>query len=132
MMRCLLNSANLGPKYWSYMLTHATYSKNRLPHQAITITPYEVLTGSQPDLSNLRIFGSRLYAKKPGQRNAKLDNHTSNGIFLGYTSTSKSVYYIDDLTHQVKMGTHVLFDEAHFTVPASQTPFTAQTLQQLG
>ena len=119
MMRCLLHSANLGPEYWSYALIHATYIKNRLPHQAITITPYDALTGSQPDLSNLRIFGSRLYAKKPGQRNAKLDNHTSNGIFLGYTSTSKNLYYIDDLTHQVKMGTHVLFDETHFTVPAS-------------
>ena len=32
-------------------------------------------------------------------------------------------------THQVKMGTHVLFDEVHFTIPASQTPFAAQTLQ---
>ena len=77
----------------------------------------------------MRIFGSRLYAKKPGQRNVKLDNHTSNGIFLGYTSTSKHAYYIDDTTHQVKIGAHVLFDEVHFNIPASQTPFAAQTFQ---
>ena len=71
-MRCLLNSANLGPKYWSYTLTHATYNKNRFPHQAITITPYEALTSFQPDISNLRFFALRLYAKKPSQRNANL------------------------------------------------------------
>ena len=28
MMRCLLHSANLGPKYWSYTLIHATDIKN--------------------------------------------------------------------------------------------------------
>ena len=42
------------------------------------------------------------------------------------------MYYIDDATNQGKMGTHILFDEAHFTIPASQTPFTAQALQLLG
>ena len=46
-------------------------------------------------------FALRLYAKKPGQRNAKLDNHTSNDIFLGYTSTNKNVYYIDDTTNTI-------------------------------
>ena len=30
------------------------------------------------------------------------------------------------------MGTHALFDEAHFTVPASQAPLAAQALQRLG
>ena len=126
-------------------------------------------------IQQTRIFASRLYTKKPGQRNAKLDNHTSKYILLGYTSTNKNVYYIDDITnanfcfrtksgkrnakldnhtsndifwggsstnknvyyidnttHQVKIDTHVLFDEAHFTLLASQTPFVAHKLQLLG
>ena len=88
-MRCLLYSAGLGPEYWSYALTHAVFIKNRLPHRHIKITPFEAITGQQPDLTNLRTFGSRIYAKKPGKRPAKLDHHTSNGTFVGYTTTTK-------------------------------------------
>ena len=33
-MRCLLHSAGLGSKFWSYALRHAVYLKNRLPHSA--------------------------------------------------------------------------------------------------
>ena len=132
MMRCLLHAADLGPEYWSFALTHAAYIKNRLPYSLIKRTPFKAITGEQPDLSNLRTFGCRIFAKKPGKRPAKLDHHTSNGIVLGYTLTTKNVYYIDDTTNQVKMGVHAIFDEAHYTVPKEQVPMAAQALQCLG
>ena len=70
MMRYILHAANLGPEYWSYALIHAVYIKNRLPHILIKKTHFEALTGQQPEVTNLRVFGSRIYAKKPGQRDA--------------------------------------------------------------
>ena len=73
MMRCLLHAANIGPEYWSFALTHAVFIKNRIPHQSINMTPFEAITGQQPDLSNLRTFGCRIFVKKPGKRPAKLD-----------------------------------------------------------
>ena len=90
------------------------------------------MTKIKPDLSNLRTFGCRIFARKPGKRRAKLDNNSTNGIFLGYTSSNKNVYYLDDKTSNVKMGTHALFDKAHFTVPKDKVPLLAQTLQILG
>ena len=132
MVRCLLHLANLGPEYWSYALRHAVYIKNRFPHSYIKTTPFEALTGQQLDLINLRIFGSRLFVKKPGKRNAKLDHHTSIGIFMGYTATTKNVYYIDDTTNNVKMDIHALFDGAHFTVQSTTASLAAQALQRLG
>jgi len=108
------------------------YIKNRLSHTLIKKTPFEALTGQQPDITNRRIFGSRIYAKKPGQRDAKLDHHTSNGIFVGYTATTKNIYYIDESSNNVKMATHALFDEAHFTVKHADAPLAAQVLQRLG
>ena len=63
---------------------HAVYIKNRLLHRLIKIKLYEAIIGQQSDLSNLRIFGYRIFAKKLGKRPAKLDHHTANGIFLGY------------------------------------------------
>ena len=132
MMRCLLHAENLGPEYWSFALTHAVFIKNRIPHSSINMTPYEAITGKQPDLSNLRTFGCRIFVKKPGKRPDKLDYHTSNGIFMGYTASMKNMYYIDDMTNQIKIGVHAYFDEAHFTVPKEQAPLAAQNLQTLG
>jgi len=132
MMRCMLHSANLGPGYWSYALTHAVYILNRMPHSSINKSPYEAMTKMKPDLTYLRIFGSRACAKKPGKRPYKLDTHAFNGIFLGYTATSKNVYIKDDKTNQVKIGSHVIFDEAHMSVPTNTAPLAAQALQRLG
>ena len=132
MMRCILHAADLGPEYWSFALLHSVYIKNRLPHTFIKMTPYEAITSVKPDLTNLRTFGCRVYVRKPGIKPAKMDNWSSNGIFVGYTSTTKNIYYIDDATNVVKIGVHALFDEAHFTSPRAKQPLAAQTLQVLG
>ena len=129
---CILHVVDFGPKYWSYALIHAVYIKNRLLHSSIKTTPFKASTGQQPNITNLRNFVSRIYVKKPRKRDVKLDNHTSNGIFLGYTATTKNVYYKDKESSNAKMGTHVIFDEAHFAVPASKILIAAQILQQLG
>ena len=63
---------------------------------------------------------------------AKVDNWSSNGIFVGYTATTKNIYYIDDETNIVKIGVHAIFDEAHCTVPQTQPPIAVQALQTLG
>ena len=132
MMRCLLHAADLGSEYWSFALIHAAYVKNRIPHTYIRMTPYEALTGAKPDITNLRTFGCRVFVRKPNLKKAKLDYNTSNGIFVGYTATTKNIYYIDDATSIVKIGTHALFDEAHFTAPRDKQPLAAQALQSLG
>ena len=132
MMRCILHASGLGPEFWSYAIVHATYIKNRLFHHTIKCSPYEKFTGQKPDLSNLRIFGSRVYSKRPGRRPFKLDRHSDTGIFLGYTATDKNIIYIDIDTGRTKISTHVIFDEAHHTTDAGKAPLAAQTLQRLG
>ena len=132
MMRCLLHSAELGPEFWSYAIQHAVYIKNRLPHMSIKNTPFEAFTGTKPDMHNFKIFGSKVYAKKPGKRPFKLDHHTASGYFLGYTATDKNVVYIDSQSGKVKTATHVIFDEAHMSNRSGTAPLAAQTLQRLG
>ena len=62
----------------------------------------------------------------------KFDHHTSNSLFVGYIAKTKNVYFIDDKTHNIKMGTHVLFNETHFTVDLKRAPIAAQSLHRLG
>ncbi len=132
MMRCGLHSAGLGPEYWSYALLNAIKVLNRTPHRSLGKTPYEAFTGNQPDISKLRTFGCKIYAKKPNTRPYKLDHHSYQGIYLGSTPNGSNVYVKDEVTGQVKLGTHVYFDEAHFTTPTHRAPLAAQALQRLG
>jgi dUTPase len=133
MMRCLLHSAGLGPEYWTYALIQSVWIKNRLPHAAIDTTPYQAMTGLQPDLSDTRIFGSKVVATlSTSTTSKKLDYDIATGTFLGFTGTTKNIWFRDDKTHKVKCGTWVTFDEAHMTVPAIQAPLAAQALQRVG
>ena len=95
-MQCMLRSADIGPTYWSFALIYAVYIKNRLPHSTITMTPFQGFTGLKPNLGRIRIFGCHTTVKMPGKRDAKLDNHSYNGRFLGFTATPKNINYIDD------------------------------------
>ena len=130
MVRALLYSSGLPPKYWSAALVHAVYLKNRLWHSALTLTPFEAWTGDPPDLSHLRVFGSLLTARIPGARPAKLDRQTYDGIFLGYTSSPSTVTYIDVHSGRVKTGGNFIFDEAHYT--STHRPPGPQFLFDLG
>jgi len=133
MMRCLLYSSDLGPEYWSYALKHAVMVKNRLPHSSIPTTPYQELTGLKSNVSKLRVFGSRVFARKPGSDKwAKLDKKNTNGIFLGFTATDNNVYFRDDSSGRILTSTHVLFDEAHMSTPSNSTPLGAHSLQRSG
>ena len=116
MMRAMLYNAGLSSKYWSYALVHAIYVKNRTPHfcHSFKKSPYEVLTGTKPNLSHLRVWGCRVVVKQPDPRKAKLDSIAREGVFLRYTATNKNIVYIDIETQQEKIGSNVRYDEANF------------------
>ena len=115
--RALLYNANLGHEFWSYAIQHAVYIKNRLPHahHQHKITPYELYTGTKPNLMNLRVWGCRVFVKKTGKRSTKLSDYTNTGIFLNYTATDKNILYLDSYTNREKIASHVVFDEANFS-----------------
>ena len=73
MVRADLENSGLPTKYWSDALLHAAFIRNRAPHSQFQhkFTPYEKLIGIKPDLTKLRVFGSRIVTRKPGRRNPK-------------------------------------------------------------
>ena len=132
MVRTGLETSGLSSKYWSDALLHASYIKNRLPHRHFDnkSTPYEKLTGLTPDLSKLRVFGSRIVTRKPGLRNTKLSKHSYSGIFLRYAKTMKNIVYLDTNTNRIKTTTYAKFNEAHFS--HANKPPGAKVLIELG
>ena len=113
MMRTMLLNAGLSSKFWSYALVQAVFIKNRVPHShhSFIKTPFEMLTGRKPNLKSLKIFGSRVVAKNPGTKSAKLDDNTSQGIFLHHTSTTSISKFLDDSTGREKTASHLTYDE---------------------
>ena len=45
MMRCLLRVVDLGPEYWSFVLTYEGYIKKWVSHRLTSKTPFEAITG---------------------------------------------------------------------------------------
>ena len=59
MARCMLLEANLPKRLWTYAVMTAVYIRNRCFNYRLGKTPYETLTGKQPNLSNMHVFGSK-------------------------------------------------------------------------
>ena len=130
MIRTMLTGANLDSTYWSHAIRHAVYIKNRLPHTALPghLTPYQMYTGRRPDLTHIRVFGSHVTVKQPRVRHHKIDNtYTTTGVFLGFTSTDRTIWYEDYTTGELKSARHATFDEAHYT-PNHRPPYAQELM----
>ena len=132
-MRNLLYSAGLGSQFWSYALRHSVYLKNRWPHSSIGyMTPFEALHGTKPNLSHLRIFGSIVHIKSAEKRYMKLDNITTEGLFMPYTGSDKVIIAVDKQGLNERRCTHVSYDEAHMSTTSKHIPPMGTVLQQAG
>ncbi len=65
-VRSLLYGSCLPAQYWSDALRHCVYLHNCLVHSETKRTPFECYYGHKPDLSCLRVYGSRVCVKKAG------------------------------------------------------------------
>eukprot|EP00804_Cyclotella_cryptica_P010127 CCRYP_018496-RA/>CCRYP_018496-RA protein AED:0.47 eAED:0.44 QI:0/0/0/1/0.5/0.66/3/0/481 len=126
----LLYGSSLPAIFWSAALLHAVWLHNRRVHDSIMMTPFEAWHGIKPNLSKLRVFGSRVCVKRTGKRRSKLDRHDFTGIFLGYTATDENIKYVDVDTRVVKTSHHAIFDKAWY-LQQRRPPFT-QMLYDIG
>ena len=132
MIRSLLYGAGLGSEYWAYAMRHAVYLKNRLPHSSLQYkTPYQIVNNKKPNLTNLRVFGSRVHFLHKN-RQKKLDKIDNVGKFMTYKGNDTLAYVIDDITGKERVATHLNFDEAYASVPAGKQPPMGVALQQSG
>ncbi len=88
MTRALLISARLPIKYWSYAWRHAVYLTQFLVPRKLNKTPYELWFGKRPNVSHLRVWGSRVTYRHASQPGASAHTHLlpvgHRGVFLGF------------------------------------------------
>lgn len=90
-------------KLWPEAVRCVVYVHNRTLTRSSNVnergkTPYEIVTGTKPDLSNLRVFGTKVKVLKPkSYRKSKVESKTWDGLHVGYNAGGAYRCYIPEL-----------------------------------
>lgn len=113
--RTMLNETNLPKYFWADAVSTACYVSNRvLVRPILKKTPYELYKGRKPNISYFHIFGCKCFVLNNGKDNlGKFDAKSDEGIFLGYSLTSKAYRIFNKRTLTIEESVHVSFDESN-------------------
>ncbi|KAG7300019.1 hypothetical protein JYU34_017061 [Plutella xylostella] len=111
--KCMIFNACLQKEYWAEAISTAAYIVNRSPCRGLSsdATPYEVWTGSKPNISHMKVFGCQAMVHVPKERRQKWDPKSRELIFVGYSDTTKGYRFIDPKNKRVIMSRDVVFLE---------------------
>lgn len=112
--RCLLFDAKLHKQFWAEAVHTAVYLKNRTPAASLNEkTPYELWTGKKPDISHVRIFGSKVMVHVPKERRLKWDKKATEHYLLGYGDNVKGYRLYNPVTRKIITSRDVTIMESN-------------------
>src|ERR1044072_6522698 len=108
---------------WTYAIQYVAFIINRVPTLILQgKTPFELLYGTQPDLHDLRVFGSLCYASTLAANITKFQRRARKGAFLGYKGDVKGCILFDLHSREVFLSRDVEF---HETIMPDSSPAAA-------
>uniref|UniRef100_A0A8R7RD00 Integrase catalytic domain-containing protein n=1 Tax=Triticum urartu TaxID=4572 RepID=A0A8R7RD00_TRIUA len=114
-VRSLLFHAFMPARFWAEALGTATLLLNYKPCTTSSPrSPHELLLGTAPDYSTLRMFGCLCYPNTSSTSRHKLDHRSVACVFFGYPPDHRGYRCYDPRTRQVLTSRHVRFHETHF------------------
>lgn len=112
MVRCLLKSMKVPPRFWGEAVRTAVHILNRSPTKSLRgQTPYQAWFGKKPGVKHLRTFGCTAFVKTVGPGSSKLTDRSVRGVFLGYEPGSKAYRVYDPVNDKLLVSRDVVFDE---------------------
>ncbi|KAL1234498.1 Retrovirus-related Pol polyprotein from transposon RE2 [Trichinella spiralis] len=90
-----------GQRFWGEPVCTAAFLQNRLPSRSISKTPFELWTGNKPNVSHIRIFGSKAYCYIPKQKRRKWVNKAREGVIVGYGGITKGYRLLSPTTNEI-------------------------------
>ena len=118
METCLLQEKNLPPFLWEEDINYASYIHNRVPHKSVVgATPFKELHGHNPNLSHLRVFGSKAWAKIPMDKRKAFQSQSSECILMGYVEDAKAYKFMELATRKCFIENNVQFEEDQLLDP---------------
>jgi hypothetical protein len=111
MARTMLNEHRAPKRYWAEVVNTACHVGNQIFHWTfLNKTCYELMHGRAPRVSHFRAFGCRCFILKKDKLD-KFESRSSDGIFSGYASHSRSFRVLNLDTNIVMETCEVTFDE---------------------
>ena len=109
----MLHNKDVARNLWGEAINTACHTVNRVYFRPGTKkTPYELWKGRKPNVKYFRIFGSTCFILKDRENVRKFDSQSDEGIFLGYSSTSKAYRVYNKRTMKVIETVNVVIDES--------------------
>lgn len=94
MARNILKSKNLLKEFWAEAMACAIYLSNQSLRRNIwEKILQETWSGRKLEISHIRIFGYKIYARVQNKIRNKLDDKSEVFIFIGYGSNPKATSY---------------------------------------
>lgn len=110
--RCLLFDAEFDKSFWAEAVSTAVYLRNRSVVTGLdNKTPLEAWSNKKPDVSNLRIFGSKVMVHTPKQKRSKWDKKAKEMFLVGFSDHVKGYRLYDPITKKVITSRDVVFFE---------------------
>ena len=125
-VRTLLSDSGLSHSYWAEAAAFSVETRNLIPSRRHpSLIPLESFSGKRQDVSHLRVFGSRCWAKIPTVNGAlvtggsKLNERGVECRFLGYAGGRGNYKVQGAESRQVFVSRNVIFEEGqpHRTSP---------------
>lgn len=116
--RSIMSEYNVNPSFWDYATKHAIYLINRSPtSRADHKTPFELLTGEKPELSNLIPFycpGVYHVSKEEDHHTGAFSYRANICHFLGYDEESTGCIIHCYASGSIKVRSDCIFDSEVF------------------
>ena len=111
--RTMIIESNLPQRFWVEAVNTACHVTNRCQIRAVlNKNPYELVNNRKPILSYLRVFGCRYFVLNNRKDDlGKFDPRSDEGVFVGYSSSSKAYRIFNKRTQCIEETIHVVFDE---------------------
>ena len=112
MARAILHNKNVARNLWGEAINTTCHTVNKVYFRPGTKkTPFELWKGRKPNVKYFRIFGSTCFILKDRENVGEFDSRSDEGIFLGYSFTSKAYRVYNKRTKKVMETVNVVIDE---------------------
>ena len=113
MARAMLYNKDLARNFWGEAVNTACHTVNRVYFgPGSKKTSYKLWKGRKPNVKYFRIFGSTCFILKNKENVGKFDSRSDEGIFLGYSSTSKAYQVYNKRTMKIMKTVNVVINES--------------------